>query len=280
MLISTGAAGCYSGARAANDVNAAWRGRPGAELKAAWGKHATAPAPGGGEVLNWVYGYSNGGGAAGVTIPTAVSIQAGCAADVHRDGANADCGLAVSTNSVHVAATVPRWTTLNAAMATTSVDGVVTKVEGSSLHWGPPDDANLRWGLIFGAHVGIGRIDTTSTPLPSGGMYIGGMLSPRFALVGNTSIVSGSDNAGGAMAFAWGMSAQWWPSMRLSLRGGPAMALVMDPGFDNARLAPAATSALAFAILRTGNFVLDLRADVTATPASLFGNVGVGVNLQ
>jgi hypothetical protein len=58
------------------------------------------------------------------------------------------------------------------------------------------------------------------------------------------------------------------------------MALVMDPGFADARLAPAATAGLGFAVIRAGNFVLDLRTDLVATPSSWFGNVGLGVNLQ
>jgi hypothetical protein len=126
----------------------------------------------------------------------------------------------------------------------------------------------------------MGRLDDTSTPLPSGGVYIGGMLTRTFGLVGFTSMVSGSDHAGGAIAFAWGMGAQWWPTTRVSLRLGPALVLDWDPGFTNTTLDAGLNAAVSFAFIKIGRLALDLRFDVTASRSSTFGSLGVGVNLN
>jgi hypothetical protein len=171
------------------------------------------------------------------------------------------------------------WTTKTGVVA--SVDsGVVTSVAGPSLRWGPPNDANLRWGTVLGLHAGMGRLDDTPTMLPSGGAYLGGMLSPTTALVGCFSLVSGTGDDGAAMGFAGGFAAQWWPMTRLWLRGGPALVLAFDPGFDDPGFSFGVTVGASVAVIKVGTFVLDLRLDLVGTSAVSFGTAGVGVNLN
>jgi len=172
------------------------------------------------------------------------------------------------------------WTTSTQVTALVDASGVITDVRGPSLRWGPPAGLNMRWGAIFGLHAGMGRLDDTGTPLPSGGAYVGGMLGPRLGLVGCFSMVSGKGDGGGAIGFAWGVAAQWWPEARLWLRAGPAMVLAFDPGFDNAGLAPGATGGASYALVHAGSFVLDLRVDLTTSTRATFGSLGVGVNVN
>lgn len=277
-------ASCYTGARASHDINRAWVGQRGSALKAAWGIHLATPGADG-EHLRFRLVAERGGTVVvePTRLPTHIVIGAGCQGQATPGSVQGECAAGISTNGQLGSTTVidpPSVVLLSEAHVDLDAAGRVRAVSGDSLRWGPPDDANLRAGFIMGFHLGMGRLDTTSTPLPATGLYMGGMLGPRFALVGNFSMTTGSDDPGGAMAFTWGMSAQWWPTMRLSLRGGPAMALVMDPGFDNTRLAPAAVGSAAFALIRSGKFVLDLRAEASATPSSAWGNLGIGVNLQ
>jgi len=138
----------------------------------------------------------------------------------------------------------------------------------------------VRWGTLFGAHVGMGRLDTTPTPLPSGNIYIGGMLGPTLGLVGAYSLVAGTSDAGGALAMAASLGVQWWPVTRLSLRTGPALLLTLDPGFANAALRPGLASQASYAFVKVGRFALDLCFDLAAGPSTAFGTVGVGVNLN
>ena len=166
------------------------------------------------------------------------------------------------------------------AIALADPAGTIREVDGAALHWGPPNDVNLHWGTIFGAHVGMGRLDTTGTPLPSGGLYVGGMLSPTLGLVGTYALAAGTSDQGSAMGMAAGMAAQWWPVNRLWLRAGPALLLVFDPGFANPRLAPGATVGASYAVVKVGTLAIDARVDVAAGPSTSFGTVGVGVNLN
>ncbi len=258
--LSIAAIGCYSGAPATRDVNAAWRGRSRHAIEARWGRAASVSADtGGGTLLRWSHTHHH------IELPSGH-------ASLHVEP-----GLVEGEAEVRPGAI---WNSQTTVVAHVDGAGVIAAVEGPSLRWGPPDDANLRWGTILGMHVGMGRLDDTLTPLPSGGLYLGGMLSPTLGLVGCFSLVSGSDNAGGAMAFAWGMAAQWWPATRLWLRAGPAMVLDFDPGFEDATLSPGLTTGASYAVIKVGTFVLDLRLDLIASPSAVFGSAGIGVNMN
>lgn len=173
------------------------------------------------------------------------------------------------------------WHEKTDAAALLDPRGTIVNVDGASLHWGPPNDVNLHWGVIFGMHAGMGRLSTTSTPLPSGNAFIGGMLGPTFGLVGTATLVAGTSDAGGAMVLGGGVAAQWWPITRLWVRAGPAMVLRFDPGFMNAALRPAAETSASYAFVKVGRFVVDVSLDVGATFVGsdnvTFGLAGVGV---
>ena len=253
------AAGCYSGGRATRDVNASWRGRTRSEIVARWGGPAARARQGDATVLRWSHDHLH------VTLPSgraAVSVEPGRAEAVAelRPGAI--------------------WHTTTGVSARIDASSRVTAVEGASLGWGPPNDANLRWGTVLGAHVGMGMLDDTGTPLPSGGLYIGGMLGPRLGLVGTFALASGSDDAGGAMGFAWGMAAQWWPSTRVWLRTGPALVLDLSPGFSDPTLSPGLASGASVAVVKVGRLILDLRLDLITGTSVVFGSAGVGINMN
>ncbi len=259
ILILGAVVGCYTAAPATRDVNAAWRGLAASELEVRWGSPADRGTEGSVSVLHWSHDNLH------VELPSASG--------------------AVSVGPGHVAAagefqSGAIWHTSTDAVALVQPSGVIDHVEGASLRWGPPNGANLHWGTIFGAHVGLGRLDTTGTPLPSGGVYIGGMLGPALGLVGTFSLVAGSAAAGGALGFAWGVAAQWWPVNRLWVRAGPALLLTLDPGFVNTKLHPGVTAGASYAVIKVGTLALDLRLDLNAGPSTTFGTLGVGINLN
>jgi hypothetical protein len=256
LLFVSGATGCYAGARATRDVNAAWRGRSRAQLEARWHRPAIVTDDG---KLVWTHTRQH------------VELPGGSAA-LHVGPGEFDARAELRPGVV--------WNTTTEVVATVDAASTVVSVEGPSLRYGPPRGLNMRWGTLLGAHVGMGRLDDTATPLPSGGAYLGGMLSPTLGLVGTFSLVAGSDDAGGAMGLAGGVAAQWWPLARLWLRAGPALILSFDPGFDNAALTVGATTGVSYAVLRLRVFVLDLRLDVTGAPGVVFGSAGVGVAIN
>lgn len=246
---------CYHGDAATRDVNAAWRGRTRAEIEATWGRPAGSNAT----TAAWSYTTTH------IELPSAAA------------------AIAITPTSVDVdAAARPGeiWKTSTTASAEFDASGRIVDVRGPSLHWGAPRDENLRWGTIFGFHAGMGRLDQTSTPLPSGGLYIGGMLGPRMGLVGTFSMVSGTGDSGGAIGFGWGLGLQYWPLTRLSVRAGPAFVLAWDPGFNDASPNVGGNGAVSYAIVRTRVFVLDLRLDATVASSVAFGSLGVGVNVN
>ena len=246
-------AGCYTNAPANRDVRAAWRGRPSTEIVDRWGPTATR----GGDVLVWSYDTVH------VDLPSIAAV-------VHQTPTTLDARVAIQAGEI--------WKTTTEAAALVDPVGTITRVDGAALHWGPPNDANLHWGTIFGAAAGMGRLDSTSTPLPSGSAYVGGMLSPVLGLVGTFALAAGSSPDGGAMGLAWGLAPQWWPINRLSVRAGPAMVLTFDPGFTNATLQPGATAGASYAFVKVGVLAVDLRLEVVAGTHSSFGMLGVGVN--
>ncbi len=250
------AGGCYADPRAARDVSGVWVGRSRAEIESRWGRAENVAVDGAGAWLRWSYTRRH------FRLPSGElrgSAESGFVA-VLRPGA-------VWDSTIGVAARV-------------DPGGRILEVQGSPLRWGAPNEENLRWGTILGLHVGMGRLDDTSTPLPSGGVYIGGMLGPTVGLVGCFSLVSGSDAAGGAMGFAWGLAVQGWLATRIALRGGPALVLALDPGFRSPVLGPGLTGGVSVAVVKVGTFVLDLRLDLTASLSAAFGSLGVGVNLN
>jgi hypothetical protein len=253
------ASGCYHGERATRDVNAAWAGRTRSAIEARWGKPASVEVEGSRAVLRWSHRRVH------FELPAA---QAELIVEP---------GRVEGTAALHPGAV---WHSSTEVVVLVDAGGTITSVRGPSLRWGPPNDANLRWGTILGQHVGMGRLDDTSTPLPSGGAYVGGMLSPTLGLAGTFSLVSGLDDAGGAMGFSWGMAAVWWPATRVSLRGGPALVLAFDPGFANVALGPGLTGSASLALIKAGTFVLDLRLDLTTASSGAFGNLGIGVNMN
>lgn len=259
LVALVAAGGCYHGARAARDVNQAWQGRSRAEIEARWGKPAQAVPNGAMTALVWTHTRRR------------IELPSGTARLTLEPG-NVELYGEVRPGAV--------WNSITEVMAEVDPRGTVVRVTGPSLRWGAPADANLRWGTLLGLHVGMGRLDDTETPLPSGGLYIGGMLSPTVGLVGCYSMVSGTGDRGGAMGFAWGMGVKWWADARTSVRAGPAMVLAFDAGFEDPTLQPAVNGVISYALVRAGTFVLDLRLDVTAGSSDTFGNLGVGVNLN
>jgi hypothetical protein len=249
-------AGCYHGARASRDIDLAWRGHARAELESRWGAPA-AEAHEDQTLLRYTHTHYD------VDLPSgsaAVSIGPG-----HAEGF-----------VEWKAGTI--WRSHTDAIVALDPAAVITEVRGASVEWGAPDGANLHWGPIFGLHVGMGRLDDTGTPLPSGGAYLGGMITPQLGLVGTYAFVSGTSSAGSAIGMAAGMAAQYFPADRVSLRAGPAAILSFSPGFADARFTAGVDASASYAFVRHGTFALDLRFDFVTGPGTAFGSIGVGVN--
>jgi len=259
IVLATALCACYGGKRASRDVNLAWQGHSRGEIEARWGTPTTVRREGADTLLIWTrtgHRIRLPSGSASVEIgPGVIDVQGEFSAG------------AILKTKRHVIARVDQR-------------GIITGLRGYSLRRGAPPELNLRWGVVLGGHVGMGRLDDTADALPSGGLYIGGMLSRTVALVGTYSMAAGKDEPGGAMAFGWGLGVQTWVSARAWLRAGPAMVLAFDPGFNNAGLEPGVAVGGSYAIVRSGNFVLDLRVDLTGGTSTSFGTVGLGVNLN
>lgn len=278
-LVLVPLAACYTGAPANRDVQAAWRGRGVAELTDRWG--AARRNVQDADMRGQIWGYETTHlelpsahaevTRTPVTTTTTVAGPAGAAT------------VAVTGTAVHVEAGLEPgaiWRTTTEAIAWVDPADRVARVDGAALHWGPPNDVNLHWGAIYGAHVGLGRLDTTATPLPSGGVYLGGMLTPTLGLVATHTLAAGTGATGGALGLATGMAAQWWPVNRLWLRAGPAMVIAWSPGFRDASLRAGAQAGASYAFVKVGVLALDLRFDVVAASGTTFGTLGVGVNVN
>ncbi len=256
---------CYSGNRATRDVNAAWRGRSGAELQARWGTGTVATLPDGGTTLTWSRTSSS------YTLP---SLSGHARADADARGGGFDVHLEATPGTITRSRTD--------VVATVDAGGRVVDLVGPSL-WlgkGPPAGSNLRWGTVFGLHAGAGALDDATGPMPSLGMYMGGMLGPRLGLVGSYAFVNGSGDDGYGMAHSWSVGAQYWPAARVWVRAGPAMVVPLDAGLDNARVRPGLATGASYALVRGRVFVLDLRLDAVAATDRTFGSVGIGVNVN
>lgn len=258
-ILVVACAGCYTGAPATRDVNASWRGHTSGEIRGRWGAPRATTALQGATVQVWAHDNLH------VTLPSA-------------SGA-----LSIGPNHFDLDAQATRgeiWKTTTEAAAFVLPTGIIEHVEGASLRWGPPNDENLHWGAIFGAHVGMGRLDATSTPLPSGGAYMGGMLARQLGLVGTFSLAAGSDDAGSALGFAWGVAVQYWPVTRLWVRAGPAAILAFAPGFKDPGFSIGGTAGASYAIVKVGTFAVDLRFDIAASADVTLGTAGVGVSVN
>lgn len=259
MALVLALTGCYTGDRVEPDINRAWRGHRRQQIEARWGAAAASGQQGDSTVLVWRHVRR------GVALPTGEA-----SLDIEPGHFEAYAALRPGRT----------WTHTTEVAALVDPGGVVREVRGPSLRWGPPNEANIHWGFLLGAHVGMGRLDDTGTPLPSGGLYIGGMLSRQLALVGSFSLVAGKGDGGGAMGFSWALSPQYWATTRLSLRAGPALLLAFDPGFENPGFEPGVAAAVSYAAIKVGTFALDLRVDLSAGSETAFGTAGVGVNLN
>jgi len=261
--------GCYTGAAANRDVSVAWRGRQRAEINQRWG----APAQQQGPVSVWSYQTTQ------IELPDVQAALHPVAAVAHVDGPGVSGAAVVQGTALDVAWHPGEILRVHHSVAALG-DTTIVDVQGEALHWGPPNDANLHWGAIFGAHVGMGTASGASSPLPSGQVYVGGMLTPTVGLVGSYSFVAASGDAGAAIDQAAGVGVMYWPMTRVALRGGPALLLASDPGVTNFRLRPGASVGASYAAIKIGTLALDVYGDVSGGPGVVFGSLGVGVNLN
>src|SRR5258706_7242420 len=135
---TVGSIGCYTGAPANRDVRASWVAHSRGEIVDRWGQPAATGANGPMSILQWSHINTQ------ITLPSAA--------------------IAVSTGPGHVegaAAFAPGeiWHTTTDAAALVDPRGEIRGVDGWALRWGPPNEENLHWGAIFGANVGLGRLD-------------------------------------------------------------------------------------------------------------------------
>ncbi|MBZ0235728.1 MAG: hypothetical protein K8M05_25595 [Deltaproteobacteria bacterium] len=269
LVICAVCAGCYTGARATRDINAAWRGRTATELQARWGTGTVAAMADGGATVTWWRTSRS------YTLPAASLSGEGDLA-VGPDGVEGRFDGAVGWRPGQV------YRTRHDLVATVDAAGRIVDVVGPTLYLGkgPPPGANLRWGTIFGLHAGAGALDDATSPLPSLGLYIGGMIGPRLGLVGSYAFVNGTSDDGAAMGHSWSFGVQYWPAARVWLRAAPAMVLTLEPGLDDPSLQPGLATGASYALVRGRVFVLDLRVDAIAATASTFGTVGIGVNVN
>lgn len=257
-------AGCYSGNRAARDINLAWRGHAATELQARWGTGTVA-----GQTITWSRTSTS------FTLPS-ISGHLDVGGAVDPGGGHGHIDAALDANRGEI------WKTRTDLVASIDASGRVVDIVGPTLYLGksPPRGTNLRWGTIFGLHAGAGALDEATSPLPSLGLYIGGMIGPRLGLVGSYAFVNGTSDDGAAMGHAWSFGPQYWIHDRVWLRAGPAMVIPLDAGLTNARIRPGLATGASYAVVRGRTFVLDLRIDAVAATDATFGSLGIGVNVN
>src|SRR5690554_2036111 len=147
------ASACYHGDRASRGINDSWKGRSAAELEASWGPPSEREQSGPVSTLRFRHTSRHV-----ETLPAARA-----SLGIGPDGLDAFGEIRSGTTS-------ESSTTVTALV---DAHGKLLSVRGPSLRWGASKDANLRYGLIMGMHAGMGRLDDTGSPLPSGGLYIG-----------------------------------------------------------------------------------------------------------
>lgn len=253
--------GCYTQADVAHEVNAGWRGHAAVEVQAHLGPpNHTVPVADGTTHLRWTAKSKS------VTLPSG---------HLHVD---------LSPTSFAVDAAVRPGTVeeveYDVASAVVDPRGTILALD-AGFAVGGMLGGNRRTGIVFGLHGGVSSLDDARSPLPGLGLYIGGMLGPRHALIGTYSFANGRAADDSCVhGHAWGLALQYWPLERLALHAGPAMVLDTDPMPDSATIAPGAVGAVSYAVVRAGSFVLDLRVDATVSTAGAFGVFGVGVNVN
>ena len=258
LLLIVASTGCYTGPRAARDVNLAWRGHPRVELDTRLGApREMTPQADGTTLVRWTRrGHRN------IEIPVG-------SFGVNLTPTQVDMNVELRPGTV-------AGFEFELATAVLDPNGTVLAFDSAWLAAGIPDGMNARTGIVFGLHGGFGGLDDASTPMPSLGAYIGGMLTGQVALLGAYAFVNGKSGEEFVQGHSWGLALQYWPTARFNVRAGPAMVLNTDP----VGLAPGGIAAASFAVLRAGSFVLDVRLDTTVSTASAFGTLGVGVNLN
>lgn len=254
------ATGCYSGSTAARDVNGMWRGHARVELEARIGTPRVEARPDGTSVLRWIRRGHH------ITLPSG-------SFDLNVTNASFDLRAEARPGSIDKYEYVH-------ATALIDPQGTVLQLDSAVMAAGIPDGANVRTGALFGFTAAAGAVTNATSPMPSLGLYLGGMIGPRLGLVGTYQFVTGKGEAGYAMGHAWGMALQHWATARLSVRAGAAMVLDLEPGLEDPGIAPGATGALSYALVRSGSFVLDARFDATIATSSAFGMFGIGVNVN
>ena len=254
-------AGCYSGSRAASDVNAAWRGHARVEVEAKLGKPtAVVPQADGASVLAWSR--------------TGINIASLPSGSLHVD-------ITPASFDFHAEAQpgVVEKYQFDVATAVADPNGTLLRFDSGTLAAGIPDGENIRTGIIYGLSAAAGVLSSATSPMPSLGLYMGGMIGPRTALLGAYQFVNGRGDDGGAMGHSWAFAIQHWPEARINVRGGGAMVLD-DTNAAGARLSPGAVGAVSYAFVRAGSFVLDARFDATLSTKTAFGMFGIGVNVN
>jgi hypothetical protein len=155
----------------------------------------------------------------------------------------------------------------------------ILRFESDTVAAGVPKGENIRTGIIYGLSASAGVLSSATSPMPSLGAYMGGMIGPRTALLGSYAFVNGRGDDGGAMGHAWAFAVQYWPEARINVRGGGALVLD-DTNASGARLSPGAVGAVSYAFVRAGSLVLDARFDATLSTKTAFGMFGIGVNVN
>jgi len=262
LTLAAGATGCYSARSAAGDINAAWRGHARIELEGVIGPATQqGQQPDGTTALRWV--------AHGVNVK-------------ELPGGHLDLKISPTSFSIDAEAhpgVVEKYE-YTRALAVVAPGGQILQFDGAFAA-GFPDGMNARTGFIFGLTGAVGLFKDATTPIPSTGLYMGGMIGPQLALIGNYHFVNAKDKeAGFAMAHAWGFGVQYWPAERLAVMLTAAAVIDLEPGLEDAAFGPGGTGGLSYALVRSGSFVLDARAEFIVSTSTACGMFGVGVNVN
>jgi len=260
FAIAVLATGCYSARAAAPDINDAWRGRGRLELEARIGPATQeGKQPDGNIALKWIGHGTN-----------IVSLPSG----------HLDLKISPTSFSIDAAANpgVVERTTYTRALAIVAPGGAVLEFDGAFAA-GFPDGLNVRTGLVMGLTAAAGAFSNATTPMPSLGLYIGGMIGPRLALIGSYQFVNAKGEDDYAMGHVWGFGVQHWPAARLAVRALGVAGVDIEPNED-ASFGPGATAGVGYALVRSGSFVLDVRVDGIFTTQAAFGLAGIGVNVN
>jgi hypothetical protein len=256
-------AGCYSGSRAAGDVNAAWRGHARVDVEAKLGAPTAVVAQADGtSVLAWSR--------------TGINVASLPSGSLRVD-------ITPASFDFHAEAQpgVVEKYQFDVAKALVDRNGMLVRFESETLAAGIPKRANIHTGIIYGASPAFGFHKCSMRHWrPSLGAYMGGMIGPRTALLGAYQFVNAGCEDGSPVGHTWAFAVQYWPLARLNIRGGAGMVLDDAVWLREARLSPGILAAASFAVLRVGSLVVDVRFDSTVSTKTAFGMFGVGVNVN